>query len=300
MAYPYNYAYQPQTYASSNYPPPTYQPTNYPSSSSYLYQQQVPSVPSIPPLSSNATRLSAASCLPAVRQQPKEALVMVKGKEKFRKPIDPPPVVQLKVDANTDPTEQFLQNPYIFMSVSLWKGDKDEPVNHTPSECLSGTLVSSLHRLKDVNNKDGGFFIFGDISVRIQGSYRLRFTLYEIHPVLFETPDDMGSYECLGHTLSEKFNVVLPKDFKGLEESTYLSRAFSDQGVRLRLRKEARGMMAQKRSFSEQEQPIAKRRREDSVEGTQYSVQPYVPPPPPTQTTNFSWNPYYANFMGPS
>lgn len=36
--------------------------------------------------------------------------------------------------------------------------------------------------------------------------------------------------------------VLAPKDFKGMEESTYLSRAFSDQGVRLRLRKESRAM----------------------------------------------------------
>ena len=32
--------------------------------------------------------------------------------------------------------------------------------------------------------------------------------------------------------------VVAAKDFHGMEESSYLSRAFSDQGVRLRLRKE--------------------------------------------------------------
>jgi velvet factor protein len=43
--------------------------------------------------------------------------------------------------------------------------------------------------------------------------------------------------------------VVSQKDFKGLEESTYISRAFSDQGVRLRLRKEQRN--ASKRSFAE-------------------------------------------------
>jgi hypothetical protein len=27
---------------------------------------------------------------------------------------------------------------------------------------------------------DGGFFIFSDISVRLEGFYRLKFTLYEI------------------------------------------------------------------------------------------------------------------------
>lgn len=39
---------------------------------------------------------------------------------------------------------------------------------------------------------------------------------------------------------SEQFKVVPLKEFRGLKESTHLSRTFSDQGVRLRLRKEAR------------------------------------------------------------
>jgi hypothetical protein len=209
------------------------------------------------------------TCHLEVRQQPREALVTVKGKEKFRKPVDPPPILQLKLNDSTNLSVDFLQNPYIFVSASLWKADRDEPVEHTPNDSLAGTLVSSLHRLKDIDNKDGGFFVFGDISVRIQGSFRLYFTMYEFQP-------SQGEFQFLGSQTSEKFDVVLPKDFKGLEESTYLSRAFSDQGVRLRLRKEARGMM--KRAYASETEsttqaPIApsyeyqstKRRREDYV-----------------------------------
>ncbi|KAF1833756.1 hypothetical protein BDW02DRAFT_461427, partial [Decorospora gaudefroyi] len=188
--------------------------------------------------------LRASQCLLVIRQQPREALVTVKGKEKFRKPVDPPPILQLKVLQESDPHQQFLQNPYLFVSVSLWKHDKDEPIESTPNDSLAGTLVSSLHRLKDVDNKDGGFFVFGDISIKVQGPYRLHFSLYE-----FQSEWDQIQHLC--SKTSEKFNVVLPKDFKGLEESTYLSRAFSDQGVRLRLRKEARGMN-NKRSFPEE------------------------------------------------
>jgi hypothetical protein len=50
----------------------------------------------------------------------------------------------------------------------------------------------------------------------------------------------------VGHTffpvfeLSNPLLVVLPKDFKGLSKSTFMSRSFSDQGVRIRLRKEPR------------------------------------------------------------
>lgn len=71
-----------------------------------------------------------------------------------------------------------------------------------PSTALTGTLVSSLHRLKDVDNTgklglgassrliqsgwadsmglDGGFFVFGDLSVKIEGDFRLKFTLFEM------------------------------------------------------------------------------------------------------------------------
>jgi hypothetical protein len=52
------------------------------------------------------------------------------------------------------------------------------------------------------------------------------------------------SIVCIGtpndFTQLTSFLVVVQKDWKGLQESTYISRAFSDQGVRIRLRKEAR------------------------------------------------------------
>ena len=58
-------------------------------------------------------------------------------------------------------------------------------------------MVSSLHRLKDVDNMgmtcwkslptefakplvDGGFFVFSDLSVKIEGEFRLQFSLYEM------------------------------------------------------------------------------------------------------------------------
>lgn len=48
-----------------------------------------------------------------------------------------------------------------------------------PSKYLVGQTSSSLHRLKDIDNKDGGFFVFGDISVRKAGKHRLRFNLFD-------------------------------------------------------------------------------------------------------------------------
>ncbi|KAI9692390.1 MAG: hypothetical protein M1822_006621 [Bathelium mastoideum] len=174
-----------------------------------------------------------------IRQQPREALVAQDGKGKARKPVDPPPIIQVSVREDVDPSQTFLQSPYLFMCCSLCVNGKtpEQLETHRPSTTLAGSLVSSLHRLKDIDNRDGGFFVFGDLSVKIVGEHRLHFSLFEMrketHEVVYLTS-----------ITSEYFTVSQHKDWKGLDESTVLSRAFSDQGVRLRLRKEPRGLMA--------------------------------------------------------
>ena len=175
-----------------------------------------------------------------MRQQPREALVVAKGKEKARKAIDPPPIVQLEVKPSVDPQKNFLQNPYLFIVVSLYKADIDEIL--PGSDSLAGTLSSSLHRLKDSSNTDIGLFVFGDISVKMLGTYRLHFRLFEFSPDTFNS-------QHLASISSDKFSVLPPKDFRGMDESTQLSRLIADQGVRLRLRKEARIAAGTKRPY---------------------------------------------------
>ncbi|KAJ5414262.1 hypothetical protein N7509_000889 [Penicillium cosmopolitanum] len=169
-----------------------------------------------------------------IRQQPDRARV-AGGKEKERKPIDPPPIVQLRVRPEDSYLAQhYLQSPYYFMTCSLYDASDDRPVPVAPSTALAGTLVSSLHRLKDVDNSDGGFFVFGDLSVKIEGDFRLKFTLYEMRKQNVVT---------LKTIISDRFKVSPPKNFPGMMESTFLSRSFADQGVKLRIRKEPRTMM---------------------------------------------------------
>lgn len=175
-----------------------------------------------------------------MRQQPREALVVAKGKEKARKAVDAPPIIELCVKRSVDPQQNFLQNPYLFMVASLYKADRDEPF--PGNESLTGTLSSSLHRLKDNGNIDVGFFVFGDISVKMLGTFRLHFRLCEFNM-------DRLEVQHLASITSDKFTVMAPKDFKGMEESSLLSRNIADQGVRLRLRKEARTAAGNKRSY---------------------------------------------------
>ncbi|PYH96265.1 hypothetical protein BO71DRAFT_321357 [Aspergillus ellipticus CBS 707.79] len=169
-----------------------------------------------------------------VRQQPNRARV-AGGKEKERKPVDPPPIVQIRVkEEGTYLSQHYLQSPYYFMCCSLYDAAEDNPVPVAPSTALTGTLVSSLHRLKDVDNTDGGFFVWGDLSVKIEGEFRLKFTLFEMRK-------DMVTQ--LKSIITDRFTVYPPKSFPGMAESTFLSRSFADQGVKLRIRKEPRTLI---------------------------------------------------------
>ncbi|KAM7188624.1 Velvet factor domain containing protein [Naviculisporaceae sp. PSN 640] len=193
-----------------------------------------------------------------VRQQPKQGRMAI-GKEKDRKPLDPPPIVQLC--CRREGVKNYLQSPYLILTARLIKahGKEDSPSspedsvapsslshnnNPEPRENdLVGTVVSSLYSLKDTDNTQGGFFVFGDLSVRKEGTYRLEFILYELR---------LQDKECwqLTRTTSEPFVVYAHKLFPGIEESTFLTRSFSDQGVRLRLRKDSRSITTRKRNSS--------------------------------------------------
>ncbi|KAJ7038941.1 hypothetical protein C8F04DRAFT_1088018 [Mycena alexandri] len=115
--------------------------------------------------------------------------------------------------------QSFLQNPYYFMFASLAKPDDDTELHWLKdgrTRCTTGSVVSSLYALKDPGaavspanlsanpvsgpnapqggkdgTKDGGpttapppsdagFFVFPDLSVRTEGSYRLKLSLFEV------------------------------------------------------------------------------------------------------------------------
>ena len=143
---------------------------------------------------------------------------------------------------------------------------------------MAGTLVSSLHRLKDSDNSDGGFFVFGDLSVKIEGVFKLQFTLYEVRD---------KEVEYITSILSEPFRVHPAKNWPGMAESTFLTRSFSDQGVRLRLRKEPRFRLNPRGPGSDNYEPrhynTTRRRQSKQMEaanvqeGAQLPITPITP-----------------------
>lgn len=183
-----------------------------------------------------------------VRQQPCKARLCSFKEKVDRRPIDPPPIIQ--ITSNNQSDDDFLQNPYFFLYATLTDASGETDLHFVNgNRTTAGTVVQSLHKLKDVDNTDGGFFIFSDISVRLEGFYRLKFTLYEIE----------GQYvNRMCSKTSDIFQVYSPKSFPGMSESTFLTRSFSDQGVRIRIRKEPRSSSSANTSHS------GKRRRKDT------------------------------------
>ncbi|KAI8330367.1 velvet factor-domain-containing protein [Chlamydoabsidia padenii] len=167
-----------------------------------------------------------------------------------RRPLDPPPIVQLI----TDKSNRTNQYPYFFLYATLVaeSGDEKDLTFLESTRMTAGTTVQSLHRLRDCDNDEGTFFIFADISIRMEGFFRLRFTLFEITGLYAQSRCSI---------LSDVFQVYSPKSFPGMSESTFLTRSFSEQGVRIRIRKETRANTSSSN----------KRRRSD---GNQQSIEP--------------------------
>ncbi|KAF9997010.1 hypothetical protein BGZ79_009253 [Entomortierella chlamydospora] len=101
------------------------------------------------------------------------------------------------------------------------------------TKATTGSSVSSLYPLKDFEDSgtESGFFVFPDLSVRMEGTYRLKFCLYEM------VGKDVHFCD---YIISDPLVVYSAKKFPGMEESTQLSQYFAEQGLKIRIRKEVR------------------------------------------------------------
>ncbi|ORY66768.1 hypothetical protein LY90DRAFT_223018 [Neocallimastix californiae] len=185
-----------------------------------------------------------------IRQQPAYARCS-NFNDKERRPIDPPPIIQLifgneYVDDSSTNSKTLLHTPFFFMSANLVKGsdscqneeEKDNPKsleivesNGKMIKATNGLTVASLTRMKDFDSTYGAFFIFHDMSVCVEGTYRLKFSLYEIS----------GNGKRLffrKSILSDNFKVLSAREFPGMQESSPLVKLFAEQGLKIRIRKD--------------------------------------------------------------
>ncbi|KAJ9142097.1 Velvet complex subunit B [Pleurostoma richardsiae] len=112
---------------------------------------------------------------------------------------------------------------------------------------LIGSLAASAFRLTDPRNKIGIWFILQDLSVRTEGSFRLRFSFVNVGPPT-KNPNgrptnqnsivNTGKAPVLASCFSDVFQVYSAKKFPGVCESTELSKCFAGQGIKIPIRKD--------------------------------------------------------------
>ncbi|KAI1822086.1 hypothetical protein F4861DRAFT_532505 [Xylaria intraflava] len=208
-------------------------------------------------------------------QQPLHAKA-ANGKDKDRRPVDPPPILKLEVATDQDPDGVYKQSPYLIVVAYLEYGPGQDhgPDPMPPANLMSGTMVSSLHRLKDPGDQEGAFFVFGDLTVRREGTYCLRFDLLQME---FGVSSDPDSLVTVTSVTSNPFRVYSQKNFPKQQknESTFLTRSFSDQGVRLRVRKDSRLSLNRKRPADKVIEKYDRKRLtiESPVQGRRHSGQ---------------------------
>ncbi|KAJ7167483.1 velvet factor [Mycena filopes] len=131
--------------------------------------------------------------------------------------------------------------------VSSGSGNTNTAANYyerTRSSAYTRTLVGPLssngYRLLDEHRKPGIFFLFQDLSVRTEGTFRLRLRLMNVGASPAPEPGALAVHTSVSPVLAqiftEPFTVFSAKRFPGVPETTALSIAFGNQGLKLPLR----------------------------------------------------------------
>lgn len=190
-----------------------------------------------------------------VKQQPERAKA-ANAKDKDRKPIDPPPILQLDVDPSQDPLQVYITSPYLFVQTFLMGPNDSDPDPDMNS--LAGNTCTSGHVVKDGRGVHNMMFCLNDLSVKKEGTYRLRFCLFKLNTTT-------GEVEKLTSVCSQPFTTYSGRHFPGMSESTTMTRLLVDAGVRLRLRKESKAMSSKKKNTAFA-QMMSQRGRDDEDE----------------------------------
>ncbi|KAJ2905139.1 hypothetical protein MKZ38_006216 [Zalerion maritima] len=196
-----------------------------------------------------------------VLQEPNKARACGSGPKSTtdRRPVDPPPIIELRIlegdniDTAKDITFTYNANFFLFTTLEharpMANGRVNTPAATSPP-VLTGMFVSGMAYLD--RPTEAGYFIFPDVSVRHEGRYKFVFSLYEQQKDPNDktqlTPEQIANgdrpyeefFDFLLNVESNAFSSYSAKKFPGLSESTTLSRTISEQGCRVRIRRDVR------------------------------------------------------------
>ncbi|KAF5359027.1 hypothetical protein D9758_004859 [Tetrapyrgos nigripes] len=150
---------------------------------------------------------------------------------------------------NTPGQPYNTATPYYASSINQSQSNQNPPPppavpihipRHTYTRTLVGPLSANATRLLDEHRKPGIFFLFQDLSVRTEGTFRLRMRLMNVGappaPEAGALSIHTNVSPVLAQTFTEPFTVFSAKRFPGVPDTTALSIAFGNQGQKLPLR----------------------------------------------------------------
>ncbi|KAF1731568.1 Spore development regulator vosA [Beauveria bassiana] len=176
-----------------------------------------------------------------VRQQPRAARACGFG-DRDRRVIDPPPIVQLRIDGpglSEEERRAYLRYPNYVMNCSIWDESGTRDASYMPDEYnhqrrLMGSLVGTPFVGDDDRNREGCFFCFSDLSCRTPGAFRLKFTLIMIDPARASI---LRHFPTLTEIKTDIFQVYSAKEFPGMVASSSLAKKLKEQGCIISIKK---------------------------------------------------------------
>ena len=124
------------------------------------------------------------------------------------------------------------------MAAGQYPGQMPMPPQHTMfTRNLIGSLTVNAAKLTDDKSQVAWWFVLQDLSVRTEGSFRLRMNFIDVGQASGGL--NRGVAPVLAHVFSEPFQVYSAKKFPGVIESTVLSKRFAAQGIKIPIRKDA-------------------------------------------------------------
>ncbi|KAF4123344.1 Velvet factor [Geosmithia morbida] len=144
-----------------------------------------------------------------------------------------------RYDAGPPPQVSYMDSPGPMVS---YVNDHKTPWSRN----LIGSVAASAFCLVDTRGREGIWFVLQDLSVRLEGKYKLKFSFVNISRPgpgtgLRDRPATMinrGRTPILASCFSESFQVFSAKKFPGVCESTPLSKTFAGQGIKIPIRKD--------------------------------------------------------------
>ncbi|TBU33125.1 velvet factor-domain-containing protein [Dichomitus squalens] len=166
-------------------------------------------------------------------------------------PVQTSPTAQQQIDSSMYASASYAQQQHQQQTQSQYHqgSSYQEPTppstipplpRHTYTRTLVGPLASNACRLLDEHRKPGIFFLFQDLSIRTEGTFRLRLRLMNVGAPPAPEPRALSVHTdvspVLAQTFTEPFVVFSAKRFPGVPDTTALSIALGNQGQKLPLR----------------------------------------------------------------